>query len=241
MKAFLLSVAKLGCGLAIALVVLGAAIWGAVTVTQQRRARSEESLAEPKKWPTEKLDAIGGLRLDIATTWEDGQVRYRVRGDSYPEIVARAHDLSGGGARFVLTFEDRHRFKLFEQSIPLSEMSRETDGEKGPVGLWWQGSGFLGADAYRKASFVEVIWSGFPEEHVKAGVASDLRHPKHADKSKWRQLRRGLSKADVRALLGEPTKVQEFSFGTWWHYGNEFTGGKVDFTPAGLVEGWTEP
>lgn len=58
----------------------------------------------------------------------------------------------------------------------------------------------------------------------------------------WREgMRRGLSKAQVRSLLGEPTKVSTFEYGVdWWYYGYP-TGGKVEFDDQGTVTSWSEP
>jgi hypothetical protein len=56
------------------------------------------------------------------------------------------------------------------------------------------------------------------------------------DKVRWRSLEAGMSKAQVRALLGEPEKVA-WKIYEDWYFAN---GGKVWFH-EGRLEGWTEP
>ena len=61
------------------------------------------------------------------------------------------------------------------------------------------------------------------------------------DRSRWRTLRKGMSKDDVRSLFGEPTKIDAGSTLDFWYYGIYPNGGQVDFDPQGRVEGWREP
>jgi len=54
----------------------------------------------------------------------------------------------------------------------------------------------------------------------------------------WRHLQRGMSKDEVRRLLGEPDRVDVFDF-TVWTYGDY---AKVTFDPdSQRVSGWSEP
>ncbi|MCK4340476.1 MAG: outer membrane protein assembly factor BamE [Phycisphaerae bacterium] len=59
------------------------------------------------------------------------------------------------------------------------------------------------------------------------------------DKENWRKLKRGMSKDDVRRLLGEPQKITEVTDQSWWYYGWP-GGGRVEFAPSGVI-GWSEP
>ena len=56
------------------------------------------------------------------------------------------------------------------------------------------------------------------------------------DLSSWRQLKKNMSEEQVRALLGEPAKVDGGTF-AFWHYRN---GGTVTFYNDRL-DSWTEP
>jgi hypothetical protein len=56
----------------------------------------------------------------------------------------------------------------------------------------------------------------------------------------WRSLRRGMSEADVRSILGEPHKVNVMSSMGVWYY-DPPVGGNVHFDGGGKVEGWSEP
>ena len=55
--------------------------------------------------------------------------------------------------------------------------------------------------------------------------------------SNWRKLERGMSKDEVREILGEPENVLTLSIISTWSYPN---GGSVSFM-QGKVDGWMEP
>ena len=57
------------------------------------------------------------------------------------------------------------------------------------------------------------------------------------DKSQWRKLQRGMSKDDVRNLLGEPGKVSVGRYYEFWYY----AGGDVTFDKKARVDSWDEP
>ncbi len=59
------------------------------------------------------------------------------------------------------------------------------------------------------------------------------------DKQNWRLLTRGMSKAQVTSLLGEPIEITVFSSGQFWYYPDAL-GGSVTFRRA-KVSGWSEP
>lgn len=56
----------------------------------------------------------------------------------------------------------------------------------------------------------------------------------------WRQLRRGMSMDDVRALLGEPDRVDAIGgISTIWSW--NAGGAHVHFDSADKLDGWSEP
>ena len=57
-----------------------------------------------------------------------------------------------------------------------------------------------------------------------------------ADLSSWRQLSKGLSRDQVRSLLGEPRKISGGVYETWFYQGVSY----VDFYD-GKVNSWSEP
>lgn len=59
------------------------------------------------------------------------------------------------------------------------------------------------------------------------------------NKQNWRRLEKGMSKAEVKQILGEPGKINTASYGDTWYY-PDVLGGSVDFD-NGRVEGWSEP
>jgi len=56
-------------------------------------------------------------------------------------------------------------------------------------------------------------------------------------RANWRKLRKGMSEDDVRALLGEPERIDGGSF-TDWLYPRR---GRVTFWRGAGVDNWTEP
>ena len=57
--------------------------------------------------------------------------------------------------------------------------------------------------------------------------------------SSWRQLRIGLSRQDVRSILGEPGRIEGGSF-EYWYYGNERYKSRVVFYNS-YLRSWDEP
>ena len=58
------------------------------------------------------------------------------------------------------------------------------------------------------------------------------------DVQNWRRLRRGMKMNEVRALLGEPERVDNFGSFTVWRW--EFRA-SVEFDSGGKLRGWSEP
>lgn len=55
----------------------------------------------------------------------------------------------------------------------------------------------------------------------------------------WRRLQKGMSKSEVRHLLGKPGKIRSRSYGDTWYY-PDVLGGSVSFDNS-RVDGWSEP
>ncbi|MFQ5502661.1 MAG: outer membrane protein assembly factor BamE [Phycisphaerae bacterium] len=65
-----------------------------------------------------------------------------------------------------------------------------------------------------------------------------------ANKKAWRELRKGMSTAQVRELLGEPMSDQRGPISTWWYYSSSRSSvyPSVGFeTDSMTVFTWTEP
>lgn len=109
----------------------------------------------------------------------------------------------------------------------------------------------MNVDLYRKAAIWELSWSGFspataPEPSAPPAVPIPPRKPispptpRWKDVSVWRGLSHGISKDDVKRILGEPGKVSDLGFQVTWYYGYPL-GGEVTFGKDGRLESWSEP
>ena len=59
-----------------------------------------------------------------------------------------------------------------------------------------------------------------------------------SDLTAWRSLTKGMSKTQVRKILGEPREINVQTYSeTWWYLGN----GYVSFNNSGIVTSWSEP
>jgi hypothetical protein len=62
------------------------------------------------------------------------------------------------------------------------------------------------------------------------------------DKQAWRQLKIGMTKNEVTAILGEPPKINASNMGDTWFYPDSLGGlGSVSFRDRETVNSWSEP
>jgi hypothetical protein len=56
-------------------------------------------------------------------------------------------------------------------------------------------------------------------------------------KENWRKLHKGMKEAEVKLLLGSPTRIVPFTYSVHWFYGKAW----VDFDNSHKVQDWHEP
>lgn len=251
LKRFALVVVKIACGISLAALIVGLGVWAVSTHNERSKAAENAQLATLKVWP----DATGSKQFanatfHLRTVWRDGEIYYQFEVKGYPPILAQARRKSS--AVFFIRFLDKDGFKLFEHTLPLSEMLGNIGLDDQPTGLSWEGDESITANLYRSAGTWNFAYAGFPEtSEVKpepssarpstARVPAPTIKPKWQDVSLWRGLSRGNSKGEVRRILGEPTKIEEFSSRTTWHYGGYPTRGELEFGQDGTLRSWQEP
>ena len=85
-------------------------------------------------------------------------------------------------------------------------------------------------DLERRVRELEALIKVEPPRERRASTSPNWR-----DLQNWRRLRQGMTEDEVRALLGEPERVEGGSLAIWfWPDGN------VRFI-RGKLEGWSEP
>lgn len=72
-----------------------------------------------------------------------------------------------------------------------------------------------------------------------AGTDATSRAPGWQNRKNWKRLSLGMREAEVREVLGEPSKVIQ-GVKTLWYYPN-FYRGHLTFDENGRLSGWNEP
>jgi outer membrane protein assembly factor BamE (lipoprotein component of BamABCDE complex) len=75
-----------------------------------------------------------------------------------------------------------------------------------------------------------------PPNSAGAAQSAQTGTSPQKDRTQWRNLRRRMSKDDVKKLLGEPTRVSVSRFYEAWDY----PGGTVIFDGKGRLDAWSE-
>jgi hypothetical protein len=235
LKRFTVTVLKIGCGIVFATLIVSFAVWGVLTVRENSEEAANAPLATLKNWP--ETAAISNAMCRLRTVWRTGTVYYQFEVEGYPPVV--------------INFLDKDGFKLFQHGLPLSEMAQVIGPDGQPSGLLWKGDESMNADLYRRAASWEISWSGFSPAPALEPATPSARSipppkpaspvaPKWRNVSLWRGLRHGMSRDEVKKILGEPGKIDDLGFQVTWNYGYPF-GGSVTFGRDGTVESWSEP
>ena len=256
-KAFFLGILRIAATILLVIIGVVAIGLGGYAVWHTRQVAKNGPLGEPKAWPPIQIEALGGVELNLSTMWRDNQLHYRFSVTGYSDALSNARDAATEQSplslspEFVLVFLDRDGFKAFEHRIPLRQMARIVDSKGEGAGLHANDEAYLDAAVYRRASSWNAFWNfgtHLPRAELKPpregrtfkGPANGTSKTIWRDLSLWRRLERGMSKPDVRRILGEPTKIDEFGVMTTWYYGHPL-GGSVTFDSHGSLESWSEP
>jgi hypothetical protein len=257
-KKFTISVLKLACGIALATLILGLAVWGIVALRGRLEEAANAPLATLRAWPEVTVSALASIKVRLQTVWRSGNIYYQFDVQGYPPELRQAME-SETQAAFTINFLDSDGFRLFEHRLPLAEMSRALGADGQPDGASWKGDESMVADLYRRATRWELSWFGFapaptprpatpsapsvpPRKPASLPLPKPVSpaRPRWKDVSLWRGLSHGMSQDDVKRILGEPEKVSDLGFQVTWYYGYPF-GGEVTFSQDGRVSSWSEP
>jgi hypothetical protein len=243
MNRFFLTAAKIGVGIALAVVLIGSAIWSIAAIWHDREVAANAPLSILKVWPS--VNGVGRwapATFQLRTAWRDGRIYYQFEFESIPFTLSKARESSG--ATFNVVFLDGNGFKILEKRIAVNEMVGVLDESAKPTRLDWKGDDYLAPDTYRSLSRWDLGWSGLPsaeEPTPEIAPAADATRQQTTPARRpeaWHELRYGLKMDQVRDLLGPPDNVQRFGTrGEDWYYGD----GVVKFGSDQWVSGWRNP
>ena len=257
-KRFAIAALKLACGIALATLILGLAVWGILAFRERLDEAANAPLATLKTWPEVTVSALANIRVRLRTVWRSGNIYYQFDVQGYPPELRQAME-GQTQAAFTINFLDSDGFRLFEHRVPLAETSGTVGTDGQPAGVSWKGDEPMAADLYRRATRWELSWFGFapapaPGPATPSAPSVPLRkpvsppfpkpaspaRPRWGDISLWRGLSHGMSQDEVKRILGEPEKVSDFGSVVTWYYGYP-AGGQVMFGQDGRLEYWSEP
>jgi len=89
------------------------------------------------------------------------------------------------------------------------------------------------ADLKARVAVLEKSSSGSKAE------ASPKSQEPWREKSNWRALLKGMTKEEVKKVLGDPGKISNLSSEVWYYPSG--LGGSVAFDSSGKLTGWSEP
>ena len=75
------------------------------------------------------------------------------------------------------------------------------------------------------------------ESQIRSGGTQSTKGDS-SEKNNWRKLRKGMTKNEVTAILGEPRNITVYRYSEVWRYQGM---SKVEFDNNGRVTSWSEP
>ncbi len=90
----------------------------------------------------------------------------------------------------------------------------------------------------RRVATLEERVAALENPEARAIPVSGAEQRVKKDKTLWRSLEKGMTKQEVKKILGEPSGVLNFNENEIWDYAS---GGSVRFDRSGHVLGWYEP
>lgn len=92
------------------------------------------------------------------------------------------------------------------------------------------------AQLERRVEELEVLLN-----KAKIAQAPQVRPGDYRNKANWRCLKLGMTKSQVKQILGDPPKQDANAvLGDNWYY-PDVLGGRVSFNTSGRVDSWNEP
>ena len=99
----------------------------------------------------------------------------------------------------------------------------------------------------RRVDSLEALLSSTNAVKAIADVVEAAIQPRNSQRSgdptnsdAWRAIRKGMNKADIRKLLGDPDTVNRYGLAEEWKWDAE-PWGSVNFDESGLVDVWISP
>jgi hypothetical protein len=178
-KIFLKSIAKLSAALFIALTSTALLIYGYISFTESQTLKEEEKYETLKDWMV-KLDPID-MTAYLKTKVVRGEmfVQFDLRG--YPEWLRNPSlALKNRDEEFILQFNDKDGFKIYERRVKLSEFTTVLNDKGEKKGLSFQFTESLLAKKYGQFHKAKVGWTievNAPAALTKPAMALQVAKP----------------------------------------------------------------
>lgn len=231
-------------GSVIAILLLAIAWLLFQSALDRRNARQREksqtaklaALSETKQLGRQSLS--GSASTSLQTKWIDGLVFFQLSISGVPAPGLQR----GRNAAFYISLEDKDGFDRMSVEIEAPDMIESSLGAT----KWynWSGSRFMAAETYAEIEGWSLTWRGITiPETAKAPTPGMKPAPSlpWQNKANWRKLRKDMSMAQVRSILGEPHSVSRSGSSVYWKYDptNSYRS-SVDFLFDELYS-WVEP
>lgn len=138
---------------------------------QQQLWNTAQRYGDPLYWPTNKVLTLNA-EFHLATKWvphrhadgsithKNGEMRYKLRVDGYPDVLRNAWNSEFSASHFITVhLLDKDNFRVTSLQITLDKMVRTLNPRGEAIGLSVQGTKAMPLWRYRQISDWKIAWN----------------------------------------------------------------------------------